>query len=176
VLPSVRGTNCIRIHRSNQLPFPEELVASLLNNKDKILRYAFIAQAIAALIFLALGYYMGKDHFHLIREGVRTQGRVVGYKQKNFRDTEGNRSYGDTAFMPLVEFQAGGHVVRFQDWKGSSSTGVLGGPVTVLYDPSVPSVAMIDRPVWNWIPWAPTFLAGMFLALVSIKGWFRSLT
>lgn len=117
------------------MPFSEELVASLLSNKDKIFRYAFIAQAITALIFLTLGYYMGKDHFHLIREGVRTQGRVVGYQQKNFRTTTGNRSHTDVAFMPLVEFQASGHVVRFQDWKGSSSTGVLNGPVTVLLRP-----------------------------------------
>ena len=77
--------------------------------------------------------------------------------------------------MPLVEFQAGGHVVRFEDWKGSSSTGALHAPVTVLYDPAAPSLAMIDRPVWNWIPWALTFLLGLFLALVAIKGWFRSL-
>jgi hypothetical protein len=33
---------------------------------------------------------------------------------------------------------------------------------------------MIDRPVWNWIPWAPTFAVGLFLALVGLKGFFQS--
>jgi hypothetical protein len=47
--------------------------------------------------------------------------------------------------------------------------------VIVLYDPTNPSVAMIDRPVWNWIPWAPTFAVGLFLALAAIKGAFSVL-
>jgi hypothetical protein len=41
--------------------------------------------------------------------------------------------------------------------------------VIVLYDPANPSLAMIDRPVWNWLPWAPIFALGLFLVLVAIK-------
>jgi len=41
----------------------------------------------------------------------------------------------------------------------------------VLYDPEKPSLAMIDRPVWNWIPWAPTLGVGLFLVFVGIRGW-----
>jgi hypothetical protein len=33
---------------------------------------------------------------------------------------------------------------------------------------------MIDRPVWNWIPWAPTFAVGFLLLLSAINGFFKS--
>jgi hypothetical protein len=78
------------------------------------------------------------------------------------------------AFMPIVEFQAGDRIVRFEDWKGSSLAGSLRDRVTVLYDPARPSVAMIDRPAWNWLPWAPIAAVGLFLTLVAIKGWLVS--
>jgi hypothetical protein len=45
--------------------------------------------------------------------------------------------------------------------------------VTVLYDPANPTLAMIDRPVYNWIPWGPTFAVGLFLVIVAIKGALR---
>ena len=44
----------------------------------------------------------------------------------------------------------------------------------VLYDPANPAVAMIDRPVWNWIPRAPTFAVGLFMVLAAINGFFKS--
>jgi hypothetical protein len=60
----------------------EELVARLTGNKTKILRYAWIPQVLAGLFLLSLGYFMGHAHFHLIREGTRVPGRIVGYKQR----------------------------------------------------------------------------------------------
>ena len=59
-----------------------------------------------------------------------------------------------TAFMPIVEFKLGDRTIRFKDWMGSSVAAGLNNPVPVIYDSSEPSVAMIDRHVWNWIPWA----------------------
>jgi hypothetical protein len=78
--------------------------------------------------------------------------------------------------MPIVEFQAGDRVVQFQDWLGAKIAGTRNVSVIVLYDPVNPSVAMIDRPVWNWIPCAPNFAVGVFLILVAIRGTFRSLS
>jgi hypothetical protein len=43
--------------------------------------------------------------------------------------------------------------------------------VTVLYDAEKPNLAMIDRPVWNWIPWGPTLGMGLFLLFVGVRGW-----
>src|SRR5258708_32579379 len=54
------------------------------NNKEKMLRYTRIAEAAAGLFLLCLGYYIGKEHFHLIRDGVRRPGVFVGYKEEDF--------------------------------------------------------------------------------------------
>ena len=143
----------------------------MTNNKVKIFRYARVAQAVTGLFLMLLGYYIGREHFHLIREGVRAPGTIVGYKQQYFPgDYSRASSGGSTAFMPLVKFQAGDRVIQFKDWVGTNAA-VLNVRVTVLYDPANPSLAMIDRPVMNWIPWAPTFAVGLFLVLVAIKAW-----
>jgi hypothetical protein len=153
------------------LSFPEELVNRLLSNREKILRYMWIPQALTGLFFIGLSHFLGFAHFHLIREGLRAPGRIVAYQEEIFRRSSGSSS---TSFRPVVEFGANDRVIQFRDWLGSNSTGALYSPVVVLYDPANPSDAMIDRPVWNWIPWAPTFAVGLFLVLASIKGYFQS--
>ncbi len=153
------------------MAFREDLVSRLTSNPGKILRYMWIPQVFTGLFLIGLAYFMGAAHFHLIREGVRAPGRIVAYKQENFGGSSGPSS---TAFMPIVEFQVNDRSIQFKDWMGSNSTGAIYNPVTVLYDPANPTVAMIDRPVWNWIPWAPTFVVGLFLVLVGLKGFFQS--
>ena len=138
------------------------------NNKPKILRYTRVVEVVVGIFFVFFGYYIGRDHYHLIRHGVRTSGTIVGYKQESFPDRGG--THWDTAFMPIVKFQARGRDIDFKDWMGSGAAVIWKIPVTVLYDPEDPSVAMIDRPVWNWIPWAPTLAVGLFLFLAGIKG------
>jgi hypothetical protein len=157
---------------SRELPSPEELVARFTSNREKILRYAWILQVFGGLVFLGLSYFMGHAHFHLIREGVRAPGRIVGYKQETFRRSSGSSS---TAYMPVVEFHTSDRFVQFQDWLGTSIAGSKNVFVIVLYDPANPSVAIIDRPLGNWLPWAPIFAVGLFLVLASVKGAFRSL-
>jgi Protein of unknown function (DUF3592) len=143
------------------------------NNKEQMLRYTRIAEAVVGLFLLCLGYYIGKDHFHLIRDGMRAPGIIVGYKEEYFRGSDGRPSSGSNAFMPIVKFQAGEQDVEFKDWMGTS-VAVKNVRVMVLYDPENPSLAMIDRPVWNWIPWAPTLGMGLFLLFVGIRGWMSS--
>jgi hypothetical protein len=158
------------------LPSPEELVAQVTRAAPKFLRYIFLLQAFAGLLLIGLAYFMGAAHFHLIRAGTRTPGKIIGYKQKYFTSSSGSTSSTTTGYMPIVKFQAGDRVVQFQDWLGTKIAGSANVSVVVLYDPVNPSVAMIDRPVWNWIPWAPTFAVGVFLVLVAIKGAFRALS
>ncbi len=150
----------------------EEFVVRITSNREKIVRYAWILQLFAGLVLLGVSHLMGHTHFHLIREGVRAPGRIVGYKQESFRRSSGSSS---TSFMPIVEFHINDGFVQFQDWMGTSIAGSANGPVIVLYDPANPTLAMIDRPVWNWLPWAPIFTLGLFLVLVAIKGALRSL-
>ena len=158
------------------MDFRESLVDSITNNQASIIgnarRYAPFAQVVVGLFLAVFGYYIGKDHLQLIRHGVRAAGVIVDYKTQTFRDS--SRNFTSTGFMPIVQFAAGDRAIRFKDWLGSNSRGVLGKPVIVLYDPANPSTAMIDRPVWNWIPWGPALGVGLFLILVGIRGVVRA--
>ncbi|HET6931823.1 MAG TPA: DUF3592 domain-containing protein [Candidatus Acidoferrum sp.] len=139
-------------------------------NKATILRYTRVAEVVVGVFLLGFGYFIGKDHLHLIRDGARAAGTIVGYKQEYFAGSDGRPSSGSTALMPIVRFQAGGQEVQFKDWMGTNAA-VINVRVTVLYDPEKPGLAMIDRPVWNWIPWAPTMGVGLFLVFVGVRGW-----
>ena len=114
---------------------------------------------------------MGHEHLRLIRSGVRTQGKIVDSKMEGFttRSRSGSTS-SHNAHMPIVEFQAGDRTVRFKDWLGSSAAPALNQMVPVIYAREDPPVAMIDRKVMNWIPWAPTLAVGLFLVVVGMKG------
>ena len=150
----------------------ELLVAQIMSNREKILRYAWIMQLFAGFVFLGLAHLMGHDHFRLIRQGVRAPGTIIGYKQTTMSRSSSSSSH--TAYMPIVEFHTNDRFVQFQDWLGGQISGSTNIPVTVLYDPANPTIAMIDRPTWNWLPWAPVFALGLFLVLVAIKGFFQS--
>ncbi len=152
------------------MPFPDKVAASvswMLNNKPAVYRVIYLLQATLGMFLIVFGYATGHDHYRLIRSGLRADGVIVGHVPVPMRDSKSG-SYS-TAYMPIVEFQAKGEIIHFQNWLGSSSTGNLHNRVTVLYDPENPKVAMIDRAVMNWIPWAPCFAVGVFLVLVSIK-------
>jgi len=144
-----------------------ELYQWLDGNRDKVLLYTRFAQIVAGLLFLLFGFYIGRDHLHLIRAGVRTEGIIVDYKWESFP----GRMASDqkSGLMPIVKFQTRDTVVQFKDWKGSNAP-LPNVRVVVLYDTANPSLAMIDRPVWNWIPWGPMIVLGVFLIVVGIKG------
>jgi hypothetical protein len=154
----------------------EEFLDFLKNNRPKILHYTLVLQVLVGLFLLFMADRMGRTNFHLIRAGIRTPGRVVGNEQRNFGSSIGSSGRVTTAFLPIVEFSANGQKIRFTDWLGSSSTGSFPERVTVLYDESKPSVAIIDRPILNWMPWAPIGGVGCFLCLVGLKGLLRQRT
>jgi hypothetical protein len=159
------------------MPFPQDQVAWILANRERIFRYYFIPQALAALVFSSFAYGTGKVHAHLLFVATRTQGVIVGLKpvRMQSRSSTGGASFGQTVYLPAVEFRAGDRVIHFQEWKGKASNGGLGSSVPVLYDPADPSIAMIDGSYRNWLPWAPCFAIGLILALASIKGLFAFL-
>jgi hypothetical protein len=157
------------------MPFPQDQVAWALANREKIFRYYFIPQALAALLFMSFSYVTGKDHAHLLLRAARTQGVIVGLKpvlMQTHSSGGGSSTFTQTIYLPAVEFRAGDRVIHFQEWKGRASSAGLGWSVPVLYDPVNPSIAMIDRSYGNWLPWAPCFAIGLILALASIKGLF----
>jgi hypothetical protein len=67
------------------MAFPDDQVAWLLSNRPTVLRHIHGLQVIVGLVVMALGFHMGHVHFHLIRAGVRTQGRIIGYHQEQFQ-------------------------------------------------------------------------------------------
>ncbi len=146
-----------------------DLVNWIAGHRATIGRYAHLLQIVTGVCLMLVGYHMGRAHYDLIRHGTRATGRIVDYKQQNFYSGSTYHSGATNAFMPIVEFGSGDRVARFTDWLGSSAATGLNDPVKVLYDPDDPSVAMIDRPVWNWLPWAPIFGVGCFLTLVGVK-------
>lgn len=147
----------------------------MLANRAKILRYAFLPQLLAAVALLSIAYFTGKTDVHLLLNGTRTRGKIVGFQRRELhthRNPSSNGVYGRTVYLPIVEFEARGDKVRFEERKLVAEGEGVGWPVAVLYDPNKASVAMIDRPFWNWMPWAPALAMGAFLALVSLKGLF----
>jgi len=128
----------------------------------------FLPQLLAAMLFLGFAYKTGKDHCRVLLAGGRTQGTVVAFKPVLIRSS--NSSFYRTAYMPIVQFRAADHVVQFQEWKSSRSDASLHSQVSVLYDPSNPSIAMMDRGAFNWFPWAPCAAIGLLLTLAALKG------
>jgi hypothetical protein len=161
------------------MPFPQQQVEWALANRAKILRYAFVPQLLAAVALLGVAYFTGKTDAHLLFKGVRTRGKIVGFQPRQihlYRTPTSTGIFGRTLYLPIVEFEAQGALVRFEEHKLVPSGEGVGWPVAVLYDPAKVSLAMIDRRLWNWIPWGPALAMGAFLALVSLKGLFVFLT
>jgi hypothetical protein len=142
-------------------------------HQSSVRRILALVQLLLGICLIAFGYRTTRDHFYLVREGTRTQGTIVGHVAVRIRHWTGN-TY-DTAYMPIVQFKAGDQVIHFQDWLGSNSTANLNSRVNVLYSPENPSEAIIDRPIMNWLPWAPCLLVGVFLVLVSVRSSMLSL-
>jgi len=160
------------------MPFPEQQVEWVLANRAKILRYAFVPQLLAAMALLGVAHFTGKTDVHLLFNGARSRGKIVGFQPRQihrYRTPTSTGVFGRTEYFPIVEFEARGALVRFEEHKLVPSGEGVGWPVAVLYDPNNVSLAMIDRSFWNWIPWAPALAMGAFLALVSIKGLFAFL-
>ena len=132
------------------------------------MQFARILQIVAGLFLVTGSFFMGKVNVRLLLRGAKTDGRIVGYQQRSIR-TKNDSSVGSTAYMPVVEYQLASKVVRFEDWLGAAIAGDINKPVTVLYDPANPSIAMIDRGLWNWLPWGPVLVVGILLLLAGIK-------
>jgi Protein of unknown function (DUF3592) len=130
----------------------------------RLRRAGRVAQVFAGMLILAIAYLIGRSHALLLLSGTRTSGTIVALKQEQIRSLR-SASFYRTAYLPIVEYRVAGRIVRFEDWLGRGNQ-TVGSTVPILYDAANPSVAMIDRPVWNWFPWGPTALVGV-LVLVS---------
>jgi hypothetical protein len=132
-----------------------------------IRRVTLWLQLATGVFLLALGCTLGRTPFELILGGSRTSGQVVRFEYVTSTSTR-TRAY--SAFHPIVEFTVDGRRIQFQDRFGSGSAGGVHDVVPVLFDARTPFVAAIDRPILNWMPWAPILFVGVFLLLVGAAG------
>jgi hypothetical protein len=155
----------------------EKLATWAGKNKGTVYSFECVLHAFVGLCIMFVAYQIGHKHICLLQDGVRTQGRIAEYKDEVFITTVTNFSNTSTRqgmiSLPIVEFRIEDRVIRFKDWIGRESRYVATGIVPVIYSSGDPSIAMVDRPILNWMPWAPVFIAGLFLALVSVKNWLR---
>jgi hypothetical protein len=158
------------------MPFPQSQVEWILANRAKILRYACVPQFLVGVALLAFAHFTGRTELHLLVSGARTQGKIVGFQRRQLhthRNPSSTGMFGRNLYLPIVEFEAQGTVVRFEESKLVPQGEGVGWRVTVLYDPGKVSLAMIDRPFWNWIPWAPSLAIGVLLIFASLRGLLR---
>ncbi len=130
-------------------------------------------QLATGFFLVLLGLYVGRVRIELLAGGARATGRIVAYEQR-LMPRAGTSTGGTVAFMPVVEYQSGARVVRFTDWLGSSSASARDESVPVVYQRANPSVAMIDRRLGNWLPWAPILALGLFLSLDAVRAYIAS--
>jgi hypothetical protein len=135
--------------------------------------HLWIPQLCVGSFLLLFGLWIGRDNVMLMRAGVRTEGRIVGFRTEVIRDN--NSNFNTDAQMPIVEYHIGDHPVRFQDWLAGRHAEQKNAIVPVLYDPHRPTVAMIDRPFWNWIPWGVMAAMGVLVLSSSLGGFVRFL-
>ena len=128
-------------------------------------------QLAAGLFLVLLGLHVGRVRMELMLDGARASGRIVAYEPQ-LMPRSGTSAERTLAFMPVVEFRTAAHSVRFTDWLGSSVAAGLNESVPIVYRRRDPSVAMIDRRVGNWLPWAPILALGLFLSLDAVRAYF----
>lgn len=143
------------------------LIGQFIANREKIFRYAFILQFIAAIPFLWFSYQTGKTHALLLLNGKATIGTVVAAVPVEFSSRSSSTSH--TAFEAVVSFSAAGQEFRFQEWKATSVAPAVGTRVPVIYNPADPDGAMVDRGYLNYLPWVPCAVIGLFLLIVATK-------
>ena len=147
------------------------LIGQLIANREKILRYAFIFQFIAAVPLLWFGYHTGKTDAMLLLNGKPTTGTVVAVVPVQFSSRSSSSSSGShTAYEAVVSFAVADRQFRFQEWKATSVAPSIGTRVPVIYNPAHPGAAMVDRGYLNYVPWAPCAVIGLFLFIVATKG------
>ena len=115
------------------------------------IRYLQRQKMIAGPLLLLIGFgavfgawYFAKDVTSMIQNGVHALGQVVR--------VEGHSSDNGYMYYAVVSFpdQNGRHI-EFQDSVGSSTRlHDVGDQLNVLYQPSNPNDAMVDRGLWNW--------------------------
>jgi len=145
-------------------------LAWLADNRERVLRFAFILQFVASVPFLWFAVASGRQHVLLLATGANTTGTIISVVPVQMNRGSSTSPWSSTSYEPVVSFSAGDRQFRFQEWKGTRVPPTLGTRVQVIYDPAEPIIAMVDRGYLNYLPWAPCAFIGVFLFFVALKG------
>ena len=98
------------------------------------------------MAFCLWGVYAGYVGWKLQTSGEKTEGTVVRLNEQS--DSEG----GCCTYVPIVEFNAGGRAYSFDGGTASDPPAYrVGERVPVIYDPSDPQTAQIDKWSERWL-------------------------
>ena len=130
---------------------------------------------LANLFFMAFclwGAYAGYVSWNLQTNGESIEGTVVRLNEQS--DSEG----GCCTYVPVVEFDAGGRAYSFEGDTASDPPAYrVGQRVPVIYEPSDPQTAQIDKWSERWlfpiliIP--AMLLAALVINFVMVRAWRR---
>ena len=130
---------------------------------------------LANLFFMAFclwGAYAGYVSWNLQTNGESIEGTVVRLNEQS--DSEG----GCCTYVPVVEFDAGGRAYSFEGDTASDPPAYrVGQRVPVIYDPSDPQTAQIDK--WSELWLFPILiipamlLAALVINFVMVRAWRR---
>jgi len=133
-----------------------------LENQRKASRVAIPVLLLAGAGLLLLGNHLHTRTEAFLGAAVPGAGVVVGLEDNDSGDT--------TTYAPVVEFDHDGRTYRFKDSIGSNPPSYRRGEgVAVLYVPSDPTNARIDRGRWNRA--VPIFVGGFGVLLCSLGIW-----
>jgi hypothetical protein len=144
-----------------QIPWADlDALRAARHKQRRTNRVASPVLLVAGIGLLFLGAHLYQKTAHFLASAVPARGVVVSM--------EVNDSGEDTTWSPVVEFDHQGRRYRFKDSVGSNPASYRrGDQARVLYDPSRPNDARIDRGHWNrTIP----LLIAVFGAVLCIAG------
>ena len=96
--------------------------------------------------FCLWGVYAGYTSWTLQNEGITTTGTVIRLEESN--SSEG----GCCVYSPVIEFNANGQKYSFESGNASDPPAYdVGEVVNVIYDPSDPNTAQIDKWSERWL-------------------------
>ena len=137
------------------------LLAQARRRQDRTNRFGSPILLVAGVGLMLLGIHLHKQTGTFLEKAVRARGTVVGMVRSGTSDS--------VTSAPIVQFEHEGRRYRFQDSVGSNPPAWRSGDaVDVLYDPSQPADARIDRGGWNRL--IPLLVAafGALLCLAAI--------
>ncbi len=138
----------------------------LVRNRDLLYKKWIPLYLLFGILFLGIGYHLGKDTLNMLMHGITTSGEVIGI------DTNYDSS-GKTFYYSIVRFKTKeGTLFQFTDKVGSSiPIDHNKEAVIVIYEPSNPKRSIIDRGLWNWLPTALTFIPGLFILCLCCRSY-----